>query len=381
MHADPVTRLCLTPCMAPIGTRLYVHLAPTLDVPAYRRRWASGVEPEATPYGFHLAAELGWSVRFSRARTPRRRPWKRVLGWVDRLSGGVDLWHAWRNRASIRGADIVWTLTEQEALALAALTRVGLLPRKTVIVGTVWMLHEWDQYGPLKHRLLRWLARTWSVLTVHAEPCLEIARQELPEVPSELLHFGVSAASFPLLDPTQRDADDIVLFAMGNDRTRDWDVLLDAFGDDDRFRIVMVCRWFSDERARQYSNVTVVRDPSVERMRELYRGADYAAVPMIRNAFSGITVALEAAALGVPILGTRTGGLLTYFAEDEMILAPVGGARELREAVLEQTPDARRAMAQRAQRRFKERDYTTRGFVERYDRLTREVQASGGRQD
>ncbi len=375
------TSLCFTVEVVSVGTRLYVHLAPTLDVPSYRRRWESGAAPDATPYGFHLAASLGWSVRFSRARVPRRRPWQGILGLVDRLTGGVDLWHAWRNRASVRGAQMIWTLTDAEGLALAVLMRIGLLPRRPLIAGTVWMLHEWDQHGRVKRAVLRWSTRAWTVLTVHAEPCLQIARRELRSADSRLLRFGVSDSAFPLLPPlerSERSSGPLVVFAMGNDRTRDWDVLLEAFGDDERFRIDLVCRWFTEERAGRYGNVRLIRDPDLEQMRRLYRESDYAAIPMRENAFSGITVALEAAALGVPVLGSRTGGLLTYFTEDEMLLSPVGDATSMREAVLGQGREERRAMAERAQRRTEAGRYTTQGLVERYDRIASEVLAEQG---
>ena len=56
-----------------------------------------------------------------------------------------------------------------------------------------------------------------------------------------------------------------------------------------------------------------------------YHWADIVAVPMRQNIYSGITVALEAAAMGTPVVSSRTGGVPTYFGEDEVFYSPAGG--------------------------------------------------------
>lgn len=359
--------------MVKAGTRLYVHLAADLDTAAYLDRWERGREPDRSPYGFHHAIRFGWAVRFSRPRPPRKRPWRGLLAAVDRVTSGIDVWHAWRNRRAIAQADVIWTMLEREAFGVAALMALRLVPRKPLISGAVWIFNDWDRMSPWRQKILRRLARFCSVFAVHAEGCLPIAERAMPELDTRLMYFGVSAESFPLRAPKKVSARPTVIFAMGNDRTRDWDVLLRAFGNDDRFDLQIVCRWFTDQKASPFTNVSVIRDPSLSEMRGMYARADYAAVTMCRNVFSGVTVALEAAALGVPILATRTGGLATYFADDEMLLAEVGDSTGLRDAVLRQSARERSAMAARAQQRFVEEDYTTLGLVSRYNELTRGV--------
>lgn len=352
-------------------TRLYVHLPASLVVDAYRERWKDGIEPDETPYGFHRAAELGYAVTFSEDRT--RRGWRRIADVVRRRAMGIDLVHAWGNRHAMRRADVIWTMLEQEALAVALLMRLRLVGRKPIVAGTVWMLDNWSRLTNRQRRFLHWLFRVWSVLTVHSTRCLTIARRELADVRSSLVHFGIAEESFPPLPPRTPTAGLIVIFAMGNDRTRDWETLLRAFGNDARFRLNFVCRWLGDEVADRYANVRIIRSPDMATIRALYAEADYAAVPMHDNDYSGITVALEAAALSVPILATRTGGLSTYFDEDEMLLAAVHDDRGLRDAVLGQSIDDRLRMADRARARFHLGNYTTLGMMKRYDALTRDV--------
>ena len=354
--------------------RLYVHLPSSLEVDAYREGWKAGVEPDETPYGFHLAESLDYSVEFSKNHIRGKRALQRAADVLRRRAMGIDLIHAWTNRRAIQRADVIWTMLEQEALAISVLMKLRLVDHKPIIAGTVWTLDHWSRLGKLKRLFLHGLFRTWSVLTVHSEECLEIARREVRDVESRLLHFGVSEKSFAPL-PLRDETDDgpIVIFAMGNDRTRDWETLLRAFGNDARFRLDIVCRWLKDEAVQEYSNVRIIRAPDMATMRALYAGADYAAVTMHENNYSGITVALEAAALGVPILATRTGGLSTYFAKDEMLLADVHDHVELRSAVLRQSAVDRRRMADRARAKFQAGEYTTLGMMKRYDALTREV--------
>jgi len=357
--------------------RLHIHLPRHLDEETYRERWESGLEPDASPYGFHHARTLGYSVTFSKPHEYRSYLHRKLFGVLNRAAMGIDIGHAWHNREMLRKADVVWTMLEQEGLAVSMLIRLGVIRSVPVIGGTVWLINTWQSISTSRRAAYRRILAGWAAMTVATKACLDIARSKMPEVNTRLLHFGISANTFLPLPHRPRDRDHIAIFAMGNDRTRDWDVLFRAFGNDDRFRINLVCRWVGDEVMLKYHNVYLIREPSIAQMRELYAEADYAAVTMYENVFSGITVALEAAALGVPILGTRTGGLATYFSEEEMLLADVGDDDGLKHAVLGQSPAERQAMADRAQGKFRDSDYTTLGMIKRYDALTRSTMHDG----
>jgi glycosyltransferase involved in cell wall biosynthesis len=350
---------------------LYVHLPAHLDEETYRQRWQNGLEPDASPYGFHHARSLGYTVAFSKRHNPNGLLGRFFGRITNRFSFGLDVNHAWHNRKAINSADIVWTMLEQEALAVSLLMRVGALKSKPIIGGTVWVINQWASLPKQKRLAFRYLMQKWAVIAVHTRTCLSAAVKIFDKGNPQFLAFGISADTFSTLPPPTPEKRAITIFAMGNDRTRDWDILFRAFGNDERFQIRLVCRWVNAEDISRFANVELIREPSIEKMRQLYADADYAAVTMHKNIFSGITVALEAAALGVPILGTKTGGLLTYFSNNEMLLSEVANDMALRTAVLEQSNSSRRSMADRARTKFLHQEYTTLGMIKRYDKLSR----------
>jgi len=350
--------------------RVYVHLPRHLDSEAYRARYHRGIEPDVTPYGFHHAQSIGFDTTLSRSANGGRRT---LLERITRKLIYVDLGHVWRNRRAIAEADIVWTMLEHEALSVAMMMWLGFVPRRPIIGGTVWMVDRWNSLDVARRHLLQKLVSYWSLLLVHSEACLEPARRYFPNIPVELMYFGVSADTF-LADLAAPPAQSpIVIAGVGNDTTRDWGTLLEAFGNDSRFRLVIVCSWIDPELRARYNNVEVRPISSMEEFRAVYREASYVAVPMKDNMYSGITVALEAVALGVPVLSSRTGGVPTYFGEDEMLFVPPGDPAAMRDAVLSQSETDRKAMAARARQLYIEHDYSSFGMMKRYAALTERI--------
>lgn len=357
----------IRPLLGKDMTRVFVHLKEGLDARAWRTKYESGDAPDASPYGFHHASELGFDLSFS--EDFRSNPITFFVQRALRKLLGFDLIHAFRNRKRMMDADVIWTMLDPDALAVAAMMRMGLIPQKPVIAATVWMINRWDDYNWFHRRLYAWLAGAWSVMTVHAEPCLARSREILPDIRCELVKFGIAEDTFSSEPLPERPTDPIQIVAAGNDRTRDWDVLLRAFGDDPRFKLVIICQWLSLDRA--YSNVELAMGIDVHKLKSLYKSATYVAVTMKENLFSGITVALEAAALGVPLLSSRTGGVPTYFSEEEVLYARPEDPENLRAVVLAQSAEDRYAMAARAKEKWRAADYSTRGMIGRYAALTR----------
>lgn len=348
--------------------KVHVQLYQGKDAERYRARYRDGIEPDETPYGFHLAQDEGFEVTFSKDG-PRNLFAKVVNKLFD-----FDLVHAWRNRHAMSEADVIWTMTEGEAFAAALLMKLGAIPRRPILSNAVWLLNRWPSLTWLRRWSYAALSDELTVMTVHSLDCLPIAKKAFPKLRSELMYFGINVEYFPISAPKlSRDSDVIHIVSAGNDRTRDWDSLLDAFGGDKRFRVTLVCAWLDRARTAPFENVSLLHTSSMSELRDLYRDADVIAVPMRKNVFSGITVALEAAALGKPILCTETGGVPTYFDRDQVIYAAPGDAGALREALLATTAASRKAAAERAQARFLERDYSTRGLIARYSNITREL--------
>ncbi|MBB5746298.1 glycosyltransferase [Brevundimonas variabilis] len=350
--------------------RAYIHVFHGKDIDRYRKDFLAGLEPDESPYGFHLADNCAFSTEFSRDYDGGLKIIQRALVRVF----GFDVFHAFFNRDRVRSADVVWTMTEGEAFAVAALMALGIVPRRPILGNIVWLANNWKANSRFRRTVYTYLSRYISVMTVHSASCLPIVEAAFPRMRSQLFYFGVNTAVFPVSSPViEKHEGPIIIFAAGNDPTRDWETLLAAFGNDPRFRLVMICWWLSDDRASRYDNLTLIRSPAMADFLQCYREADVVAVPMVANMYSGITVALEAVALGKPVLATFTGGLPTYFGPDEILYVPEGDPEAMRKALCDTTPESRAAQAARAQERFVERDFSTEGMVAQYVAVTRQI--------
>jgi len=352
----------------PMRVRIFVHLPYGLDIGAYRIRYEQGVEPDASPYGFHHALSKGFDVDFSVSK--KRGKAEKFLRNLAQRTLGFDLLHAWSNRKAAGRAAVIWTMLETEALPIAMLMWLRQMPRRHLIGSTVWMLNRWPSYVAPKRKLLRKLTTYWSVMLVHTKPCLDRARNILPDVHSEIMLFGIAAQTFTKRTSHIEGDGPIEIVAAGNDSTRDWQILLDAFGNDNRFHLVIICSWFDKSLTSRYSNLSAPEVTSFRTLIDIYKSATYIAVPMVENIFSGTTVALEAAAMGIPLLSSRTGGVPTYFDESEALFVPVGDPTTMRDVVLRQTSEERTIMADRASLRFHQSGYTTEAMMDRYAAIT-----------
>ena len=99
--------------------RVFVFLGHGFGARQWTERWSNGEIPglnERLPYGYHHAAGKDCIVEYSedanenRLTELARRGMRRLLG--------CDLVHAWRNRKALFAADVVWTHTELEHLAV-----------------------------------------------------------------------------------------------------------------------------------------------------------------------------------------------------------------------------------------------------------------------
>jgi len=240
------------------------------------------------------------------------------------------------------------------------------------------MFDDWSRLGPLRRAYYRWLTKQWSVATVHSEACLSVAQLALPELPCICLRFGISRETFFKPVRARRAGERLRIVAAGNDQARDWDLVLQAFGNQPAFELMLLTRQPLGWAQQQYDNVSIIQVTRVEDWKKIYDLADYVCVPMKENRYSGITVALEAAARGVPIVSTRTGGIPTYFDDTEVLYSDVGDPEAMRRKVLEQTDLKRLEMTRRAQQRFERMDYSTRGLAYRYALIT-EALVNGSR--
>ena len=354
----------------PSQTTVYVHLMRGQDCIDYAADFAAGKAPEISPYGFGRATDHGLEVKFSRDCKYQIID---ILGRILSRMFGIDILHALFNIRTIRRVDLIWTMTEGEAFAIALIFFLRLARKRPVVANSVWVINGWDRLPRWRRALFQYLARYLSVLTVHSAACLEPAIRAFPRTDIRLVHFGINKDMFGLEPQEERRAHRIRIFAAGNDRTRDWDTLFQAFGTDPRFSVKLACRWVTFEQIAAYPTVELVKDPSMATFRSLYGWADFIAIPMHENIFSGITVALEAAALGVPILSARTGAIPTYFDEDALFYYPVGNPDQLRHVAAGASAEERQIRASRARAIFEHRDYSTEALIRQYITISKEI--------
>ena len=357
------------------GFAAFVHLGYGFGAAGYRARYAAGLVPDATPYGLHHAADMNCSVAHSVDHPEsalgrmHRRCWNKLLGF--------DIVHAYRNRKAMEAADVIWTMEERQYLAvlLLGVVRPHLAARK-LIAQTVWLFDRWtgeaasSMAAPRRWLLRRLLARA-AALTVHSRRYLALPELGRFREQMRLLPFGISLDSFPHSAEVRPRHQPVRVLAMGNDPTRDWATLLEALGNDSRFEVIAISQRLTPETVARYRNVKTWQNPQMEDFRACYRWADFAVVPMTPNLYSGITVALEATSMGVPVVSSATGGVDTYFDPAEVLYVPPLDAEALRNSLLACGDEARDALVRSAQSRFKREDYSTRGMAARYVALSR----------
>ena len=348
-------------------TRVFVHSRQGLGATRMKAAFEAGTAHNPRPYGFESAEHEGYVLDFSED-CPETWLQGRVFYYL-----GFDFIHGFRNLSRLRRADIAWTVLEWEWLSLSLLQKLRLAPRVPIIANSVWMMNNWSNWGRRYRLVWHWLMSSNVYLTMHSAAAAERARVMLPDKRFQVVPFGISSRAFPVQPPNRWAARNrpVRVYSIGDDRTRDWQTLLAAFGNDARFEIRLICRWIDDVvNVEQYRNLTVLRTLSIFAQQENYRWADVVVMPMLENVFSGITVVCEAAAMGVPVVSSATGGVPTYFNNDEVLYVPPCDPEALRSAVLGSSPEDWERLASAASTRFKTSDYSQGGMVARYERIT-----------
>jgi len=363
--------------MSAISTpiRVFVHLAHGFGAAQWQAKWDRGEiigVNDRLPYGYFWAAEDGCTIEYSEDRH------EGTIGRLFRLGVrwllGFDVIHAWRNRRAIRAAEIVWTHTESQYLAVLLLLWRTHAQRPKIIAQSVWLFDVWPRLSPLKRWLYGRLIANADILTVHSPDNLQRARALFPLRRSLMIPFGIRVDQ--LIAPARRTAHRPVhVLSLGNDRHRDWTTLIAALHGwpDAELRIVTPRR---PAALTGETNVTLVLPKTNGELAALYDWADIVALSLIPNLHaSGITVVEEATVFGVPVICTDTGGLHAYFTDEQIRYVPPQEPGAMRQAIAALADDAaaRTAMVERAQRRMIEAGLTSRDFARRHAELSREL--------
>ncbi|WP_432570275.1 glycosyltransferase [Kineococcus sp. SYSU DK005] len=356
--------------------RVFVLLEQGKGDPAWRERYRRGEVYEQTPYGYGLAEGDGVSVTFSRDRREgpvgsfTRRAVYKVLGF--------DLLHVLRQVPLAREADVVWTHTEREHLALGLLKGLGRdLP--PVVAQSVWVADRWREWSAPRRALYRWCLGHLESLTTLAPDNAAFLRA-LTGAPVEVVPFGVRADPWPGSAPAADAADaadgtprPVRVLCLGNDVHRDWELLRElARAGGAEVDVTLVTKRLDPSFAAGLPNLHVRPARRVEETADAYAAADVVCLPLKRNLHaSGITVLLEAATWSLPCVVSDTGGLREYFGDEAVRYVPEGaGATSWWEAVRDVARSSGPALVAGMRHRVQRAELTDAGYAARHVALS-----------
>ena len=357
---------------APIN--VFVHLARNKDASEWRRAREAGTlvgVNDETPYGYGRAASMGCRVTFSRSSP--EGPLGKALRLGIRWLSGFDYLHALRQGEALATADVVWTHTESQYLAVAA-ALIGKARRPKLLGQSVWLFDRWRKLDPLRRALYRRLIAKVDMLTFHSEENLAIARALFPDKRVELVRYGI--ASEISTAPTLRPASPIRILSVGNDRDRDWTTLIAALKGCERASLLILSETAPRGATQGAANIEVMQAKSNAELARHFAEATLVCVPLRPNSHvSGITVVQEAVLAGAPVVVSDTGGLRAYFGRDELRYVPLGDPFALREAIMEMASDpvAARNMAVRAQARLTGGELGLAAYIRQHVELSQEM--------
>jgi glycosyltransferase involved in cell wall biosynthesis len=363
------------------NVKVFVHLGHGFGGQSWAQRHAVGLIPglnDRLAYGYYRASGNGWSVEYSEDAC------ENALTGFCRLAlrrmVGFDLVHAWRNRKGLFAADIIWTHTEIENLAVLLLfwlCRWGRKPK--VIANCVWLFDRWPNLSWPRRFIYRELLRRANAVTTFSPANLQIAKSVLSGVRCEYIRWGATIED--LRKPSRRPMHyPLRIASLGSDIHRDWKTVITAFENRERYRVAIGSRRVNPKLLMGINNVTVLSVATADDVKALYEWADIVVVSVEPNLHaSGITVLLESVILGVPVVCTDSGGLRAYFSSTEVCYVPIYAPIAMRAAVEELARDDERRleMVVRAQKRLLAASLTTKGFAERHRQLSEELLVQG----
>jgi glycosyltransferase involved in cell wall biosynthesis len=323
------------------------------------------------PYGYNYAEQYGCELDYSEDK--REGLLSTLLRGLLRIALGYDLLHAFRNRRKAMGADVIWTHTESQYLAILTLKKVLRLPIAAKIIGqSIWLIDQWDNLPLVQRALYRWLIGGIDLLTFHSSLNLAVARKEFPSVPSTIVRYGITSAI--KRSKITQNGSKLRLLALGNDRHRDWETLLTAVKELDFVDLTIASSGIPRRIAADAGNVTIARPQSIADIEDLYGWADAVIVPLKPNKHaSGITVMLEAASLALPIVATDVGGVSEYFGKEDVIFVPPHNVAAIKDVIIRlsnmDTKD-KTALGEKARSNIKARDLNSVAFARQHAELS-----------
>ena len=357
--------------------KVFVQLAHGQDIHHWKRLRDAGklvgINDEK-PYGYDRAEKMGCEVEYSiRHRDGKIYNFFRL---AVRAVLGFDYLYARQSTKQMLKADVVWTHTEAQFLAVAMIfaMRGKRKPRPKLLGQAVWLYDRWPKIDPIRKVLYRHLIRYVDHLTVHSPVNKEVAEQLFPDKPVDFVKYGIPIRDLQV--PKKRERSPHRLLCVGNDRDRDWQTVIEAFGNQPGIEVKILSTKTNPDIAKDASNIEIRGVHSNEEMQAERDAASLMIVPLKPNLHvSGSTTFQEAALFGIPIIATRTGGLEAYLGDDAVSYVPPGDADALRQAAMDLLNDPDRAyqQAQKAQEPINAGEWGADDFIARHVEISRDM--------
>jgi glycosyltransferase involved in cell wall biosynthesis len=333
--------------------RLVVAYPDGNGVARWRERHRESPVPSAWPYGLDrlqahgldvLAQDLPAPTRAQRLALRLGRPRRQTTPAGDRADVAVS-----------------W----DELTATRLVTRA---PAARLLSGVIWLTDELDrERGSHVHRQQRRVLRSLDGVWCLSRPQVPVLEEWLGEdgPPVHFLKFGIDE-TFYRFRPDMPQRPKVV--SLGGDRDRDPATLFAA--------LELVLRELPDVECVVQSKAVAPPPPGVTKIdfiphaqaRDLYASASVVALATRPNLHvSGMTVGLEAMAVGRPVVACATPGMSDYVDDGTTgLLVPPQDPERMAQAVLSLLADRDRAAAMgHAARRWVEADLTTTAMCER----------------
>ncbi len=364
--------------------KAFVQLASGFGATNWSARWDQGKivgKNERYPYGYFHAEKFGFDVSYSDDFP--ENPVEKLIRYGVRFILGFDLIHAWRNRQAMLAADIVWTHTESQSLAVLMVLRLlGVKKPPKLIMQSVWLIDRWPRLSALHRYLYRHLLKKADILTFLSDENRGIAQKLFPFARCELVLFGIkvdpdelegSKEKRPLHSPVR-------VIAIGNDVHRDWTTLAQALRMTEGVHAKIVSRTAPPSTFRGLTDVELVAPSNNAELDEIFDWADIGILPLTENLHaSGITVLQEYALHGLPAICTDVGGLRSYFSDDDVVYVSARDPQALAGAIREAArgdPELWR-MAGRARARMGPEQLSSEAFARRHVEISRDLLGLG----
>jgi glycosyltransferase involved in cell wall biosynthesis len=351
----------------------YVHVAYGFDAKTWQKNWRAGKIlglNEEFPYGYHHAAQYGAAVTYSTDHPENKL--QKILRYGLRGLLGFDFLHAWRNRAEILRADVVWTHTESQSLAVLALFAVLKPAARPKLIGQViWLIDDWHRLNAFRKAFFTKLLAKADILTFLSPLNANAATKLFPGTRVEFIKFGINT-DFPALPRPAFKERKIRVLSVGNDRHRDWATLIDATEGATDIEVRLLTATY--KLRGDYENISVIKVQHNDDLLSQFAWADMLVLPLQRNLHaSGITVIEEAAILGLPVISTNVGGLEAYFQDEDVFYIEPSNPRRMVQAIrcLAADPELRQSLVANSRHRITETGLSSRDYAMRHVELFR----------